>query len=184
MDLWSERDFDDITVDEITEAAGVSKGTFFYHFRRKEDLLVDLGWSTVDRVGAEAEATYANGASFEKALDVGLGGLARRISAMPRGAVARTIQEFMFRRSDQAQSAESGRHAFMSGLFKAARDKGDLPAYVDSDELADIVNYVLIQTILHVVTGRTTGNLEGLLRRRSRIVIFGSDRPEVWPRRS
>ena len=64
----------------------MSKGTFFYHFRRKEDLLVELGWSTVDRVGEEAEEAYAQDGDLDRAMDVGLAGLARRIAAMPRGA--------------------------------------------------------------------------------------------------
>jgi AcrR family transcriptional regulator len=171
--LWSTQDFDEITVDAIVDAAGVSKGTFFYHFRRKEDLLVELGWSTVDRVGDEAEKAYAEDRDFDHAVDVGLAGLARRITAMPRGAVARTIQEFMFRSSSQPRSASSGRHAFMSGLFQAAQDAGDIPTSIDADELADVVNNVIIQTILDSVTGRTDEPLEPILRRRARLVLYG-----------
>ena len=151
----------------------MSKGTFFYHFRRKEDLLVELGWSTVDRVGDEAEEAYAQDGDLDRAIDVGLAGLARRIAAMPRGAVARTIQEFVFKRPAQSRSATSGRHAFMSGLFHAAHDVGDIPASIDVDELADVVNYVIIHTILHSVTGRTAEPLQGMLQRRARLVLNG-----------
>jgi AcrR family transcriptional regulator len=174
--LCRTKDFDDITVDAIVEAAGVSKGTFFYHFRRKEDLLVDLGWATVDRVGEEAEAAYAEGGDLDEALAVGIAGLARRITAMPRGAVGRTIKEFAFERP-AARSSVSGRHAFMSGLFHAAQDAGDIPAGIDVDELADVLNHVIIQTILHSVTGRTDEPLEPMLTRRARLVLYGIDDP-------
>ena len=170
--LCRTKDFDDITVDAIVEAAGVSKGTFFYHFPRKEDLLVELGWSTVDRVGEEAEAAYAERGDLDEALAVAVAGLARRIAAMPSGAVARTIKEFAFDRPG-ARASATGRHAFMSGLFHAAQDGGDIPAGVDVDELADVVNHVIIQTILHAVTGRSSEPLEPMLLRRARLVLYG-----------
>jgi AcrR family transcriptional regulator len=177
--LWQSQDFDHITVDAIVAAAGVSKGTFYYHFRRKEDVLVDLGWATVDRVGAEAEAAYRQHGDLGRAIDAGIDGLVRRITAMPRGAVARTIQEFGFRRSSQPPAASglsaapSGRHAFLSGLLQAARASGDLSAKVDVDEVADVINYIFIQTILQFVTGGCDEPLALLLRRRTDLVLHG-----------
>jgi AcrR family transcriptional regulator len=170
--LWKTQEFDDITVDAIVEAAGVSKGTFYYHFRRKEDLLLELGWTTVDRVGDEAETAYAQGASLDDALDVGMAGLARRVTRMPRGAVARTIQEFGFSRPD-ATSPVSGRHSFMSGLLHAAQDGGELAASVDTDEVADVLNHLLIRTILESVRDNTPEPLVETLRRRARLVLYG-----------
>ncbi|MEU8876024.1 helix-turn-helix domain-containing protein [Streptomyces javensis] len=39
--LFLERGFDDVTINEVAAAAGVSKVTVFAHFDRKEDLLFD-----------------------------------------------------------------------------------------------------------------------------------------------
>ncbi len=39
MQLISEKGFDAVSVSEITEAAGVSKGSFYTHFSSKEDLI-------------------------------------------------------------------------------------------------------------------------------------------------
>ena len=48
--LWTERGFDDgiddTTVEEIAQAAGVTKGTFYFHFAHKEDILLEIGWGT------------------------------------------------------------------------------------------------------------------------------------------
>ena len=91
---------------------------------------------------------------------------------MPSGAVARTIKEFAFERPD-ARTSTTGRHAFMSGLFHAAQEAGDIPSTVDVDELADVLNHVIIQTILHWVTGRTDEPLEPMLDRRAHLVLYG-----------
>ncbi len=182
ISLWQTQDFEDITVDAIVEAAGVSKGTFYYHFRRKEDLLVDLGWATVDRVGTEAEDEYRLHGDLDRAIEVGMVGLVRRVAAMPPGAAARTIQEFILRRASEPnftvtgrRSTNSGRHAFLSGLLHAAQTAGDIAPEVDADEVADIINHVLIQTILESVTGGTTNEpLQQLLERRARLILHGT----------
>ena len=45
--LWTERGFEhgvaDTTVEEIVREAGVTKGTFYFHFAHKEDILLELG---------------------------------------------------------------------------------------------------------------------------------------------
>lgn len=40
--LFSERGFDAITIDEITEKADLGKGTFYYHFGTKDQLIQEL----------------------------------------------------------------------------------------------------------------------------------------------
>ena len=179
--LWQTQDFDDITVDAIVEAAGVSKGTFYYHFRRKEDLLVDLGWATVDRVGTEAEEDYRVNRDLDRAIEVGIAGLVRRVTAMPPGAAARTIQEFGFRRASEPdssgtgpRSASSGRHGFVSGLLQAAQNAGDIGAMVDVDEVAKVINDVFIQSILESVTGNENEPPQQLLARRAHLVLHGA----------
>lgn len=39
MDLFAERGYDSVTVQDIAEAAGIGRRTFFRHFRSKEELL-------------------------------------------------------------------------------------------------------------------------------------------------
>ena len=48
MRLFAERGFDSVTVDEITQAAGVAKGTFYTYFSVKSDIIVEEFWK-IDR---------------------------------------------------------------------------------------------------------------------------------------
>lgn len=48
MRLFAERGFDSVTVDEITQAAGVAKGTFYSYFSVKSDIIVEEFWK-IDR---------------------------------------------------------------------------------------------------------------------------------------
>lgn len=49
-ELFLANGFEDTTVDAIVAAAGVSKGTFYLYFERKEDLLLEYGWKRISRV--------------------------------------------------------------------------------------------------------------------------------------
>ncbi|MFW5737665.1 MAG: TetR/AcrR family transcriptional regulator [Spirochaetota bacterium] len=50
--LFNERGYDEITVEEITRAAGVAKGTFYSYFAVKSDIIVEEFWK-IDRYYAE-----------------------------------------------------------------------------------------------------------------------------------
>ena len=87
--LWTERGFDDgideTTVEEIAQAAGVTKGTFYFHFAHKEDILLEIGWGTAEAMLKDTTKYVADERPVEDAFDKLLTALARRISAGPRG---------------------------------------------------------------------------------------------------
>ena len=61
MELFAERGFFDTTVEDITEAADVGKGTFFNYFPSKEHVLGvlhDLQLNKTEQARAEAEARH------------------------------------------------------------------------------------------------------------------------------
>lgn len=50
--LFRQRGFEETRVEEITQAAGVAKGTFFNYFPTKEDVLLYIGERHMTRLGA------------------------------------------------------------------------------------------------------------------------------------
>lgn len=52
VELFRKQGFDETRVEEITQAAGVAKGTFFNYFPTKEDVLLYIGERHIARLGA------------------------------------------------------------------------------------------------------------------------------------
>ena len=44
------------SIEEITEASGVSKGTFYTYFKRKEDIVFELSGGMFDEILAQSKA--------------------------------------------------------------------------------------------------------------------------------
>ena len=55
--ILTEKGMSDTCVEEITEAAGVSKGTFYTYFRRKEELVFELSRNRFDELLQKARET-------------------------------------------------------------------------------------------------------------------------------
>jgi AcrR family transcriptional regulator len=98
VDLFPEQGYDETTVAQITERAGVTKSTFFRHFPDKRELLV-AGQETLSRLlaegitGAPAGTTPldAVAAGLERASDE-MGPLNRELGPRLRAAVAASAE--------------------------------------------------------------------------------------------
>jgi AcrR family transcriptional regulator len=77
VDLFTEHGYDDTTVAQIAERAGLTRSTFFRHFTDKRELLV-AGQDTLGRLLADGIADADSGASPMEAVSCGL----ERASAM------------------------------------------------------------------------------------------------------
>src|SRR5262245_44553483 len=85
VDLFTEQGYDDTTVAQIAERAGVTKSTFFRHFPDKRELLV-AGQETLGRLLAEGITESPPDATPLQAVAEGL----RRVSSA-MGPVNREI---------------------------------------------------------------------------------------------
>jgi AcrR family transcriptional regulator len=151
--LWTERGFEhgvrDTTVEEIVREAGVTKGTFYFHFAHKEDILLELGWATSDALQKDAHRAVDSGASAEDALDTVLRALARRITSTPRAVVARSLNEFYRQRNPEldAQGAQHGFQVAFEIVFAHARDTGELPTGTDPRRLSSMLLWLVLGCI-------------------------------------
>ena len=176
LDLWSQRGFEtgieETTIEEIVAAAGVTKGTFYFHFARKEEILLEMGWQTAEVVNAEAEACVRQGRNLNDSLARVLGVLARRIEAAPKAAVARAVSQMYQFLADEA--AGPGRPSFSGAfkvLFATAVEAGELPSDTDPAELAEMLQSLSMNSVMEWAVGQE--DLLPSLRSRARLLITG-----------
>ena len=188
LDLWSERGFetgiDSTTAEEIAARAGVAKGTFYFHFARKEQVLLEMGWLTARALYEDALRALANGRSLDAVLDQLMTKLARRIEKGPRAAVGRMIQEF--HRAPESEVLYDQEHygfqrAF-SVVFTHAQDSGELPDDLAPRDLAAMLTALVMDGIRDWTVDERV-DLAAVLRQRTALLLAGARNLVVAPPR-
>ncbi|MFI5053145.1 MAG: TetR family transcriptional regulator [Acidimicrobiia bacterium] len=180
VELWTARGFENgietTTVDEIARAAGVTKGTFYFHFAHKEDILLEIGWGTSDVMRKEAKAALARALPVDATVDELLVATARRVSQTPRAVVARTIEEFYRRRPERrtvADAEHSGFRAAFLIVFSHAQEAGELGPTVDPVVLAEMLE-TLATGAMHQWILDEDADLLALFRYRAAVLLTGA----------
>jgi AcrR family transcriptional regulator len=172
--LWTERGFETgpetTTVEEIARAAGVTKGTFYFHFAHKEDVLLEMSITTSDAMTEVAVRAADSGKSIDDVVLLAFNEMTRRTERMPRAAIARTIREF-YKYPDRLREVSISRRVFPD-LFAQAQQRGELPADVDPYDLADMLNALMITAVEGWVHGMHDA-LGPELAYRTRVLLAG-----------
>jgi AcrR family transcriptional regulator len=175
--LWTERGFDhgveDTTVDEIVRAAGVTKGTFYFHFAHKEDILLELGWGTAQALYDEAvraTGTRRSGLVLVRQLLVSL---AARAEAVPRAAVLQSMTRFYARGIRPSASGRRGIHDALAVALEAARAQGELTPGTDVDEMSRVLDALAMDALLRWAQGDRR-RLRGVLQTRADLILAGA----------
>jgi AcrR family transcriptional regulator len=124
--LFAEHGFTATTVEDITEAADVGKGTFFNYFRNKEDVLSALAEVQLDKYAHATQAAESGALTPRQALrDLWL-----RLPAEPAQsqALVRSLMVVFLSspevRQKMMHSLEHGR-VMLAGLFALAQEHGE-----------------------------------------------------------
>jgi AcrR family transcriptional regulator len=180
LDLWTERGFEkgieDTTVEEIVQAAGVTKGTFYFHFARKEEILLEMGWDTAAVANEEARRCLKAGRGLEDSFVRVMGVVNRHVRAAPPAAVGRAVAEF--RRTPPADLPPDRPPGFAYGfeaLFARAQEEGELRSDVVPAEMAQMLVALVMDSILDWAAGHS--DLGGSLRSRTALLIAGLKEP-------
>jgi AcrR family transcriptional regulator len=178
LELWTERGFErgieETTVEEIVQAAGVTKGTFYFHFAHKEDILLEVGWGTSEAMFKEATRALAADRPVDDVLDELLTSLARRITNTPRAAVARTLEEF-YRRPERMREQNGEHYGFRRSfefVFFHAQETGQLPAATPARDLGEMLSSLVVGAI-YEWTGEDDVDLPAALRHRAALLLAG-----------
>lgn len=184
--LFAEQSFDDTTVSEICDAAGVAKGTFYLHFPRKEDLLVEMGFLDSDELSDRVDELLARDTPVAQVLGAAIDLIAAQARKRPKHLMARSIQElfaslgsFAERKGDHHTYAE-----VFTKVFAKAGQRGEIETNFVPMELASTLSMGVLQSLLWWASGRSRIGLDTLLRRRVALVLAAAratDLQELTP---
>ncbi len=175
--LWTERGFEhgieDTTVDEIVQEAGVTKGTFYFHFAHKEDILLELGWATAEAMYDEAvKATNGrrSGLAVVRHLMVSL---AKRVEPVGRAAVMRSVAGFWAHGVPRPAPGRLDIHQAFGVALDAARSQGEIPDTADTEELARVMAALAMDALYRWSRGDRR-RLRPVLLARAEVVFAGA----------
>jgi len=137
VELMQEKPFDEITVQQVLDRAGVARSTFYVHFRDKEDLFLS---DVEDFLGLFATALKRRGASAKRLLPVeeffthvrewrefisalAASGRISDLQILGQGSFARSIEERLELAGVELDAAQRGAQArALAGSFFALLD--------------------------------------------------------------
>jgi AcrR family transcriptional regulator len=181
LELWSERGYDtgidDTTAEEIAARAGVAKATFYFHFARKDDILLETGWLTARVFYEDALKALIHGGSADEVIDGVTVKLCRRIERVPRLALRRMLRAQSAAAPDTPHTWNDPEHfGFRRGfavIFLHAQQSGDLPQTVTPDSLGAMFEAQLMSAI-HDWAHEEDASLLSTLRERFAVLLAGA----------
>lgn len=180
--LWSEGEFDEAyeasTAADIARAAGVSKGTFYFHFASKEEVLREVSSATVraliDRVEEGTQQNIPLRLLSDQVMDL----MARRILRAPKAAALRASTLGFAARAGEVTLAGPRLGTAFVTLLRYGKERGELGADIDVEEGAAMLAAVTMEAIIRWGAGdRTEAWLRKTLRDRVDVILRGIGRP-------
>ena len=146
--LFAERGYLETTVEDITDAADVGKGTFFNYFPTKEHVLATFGderVAVIERAAEEARRTKGPVLPVIKNLATYLAGLSAESPELLRSIYAANASCAPVRAEMQKRIHAARR--LMTEMFTIAQERGEIRAELSPKDLAR-----LTQLVFHGVT--------------------------------
>jgi AcrR family transcriptional regulator len=173
MRLFRERGFEATTVDEITEKADVAKGTFFFHFPRKEAVLAYFSQLRLEEVQADAERILAEPQSArQKLLEV----FAHAATSWEedRELSRYVLMELVKLMFGPARETGEGWEALLVRMVEQGRSNGEFRADVDPIRVTATLGGIYYALLFDWTSGCTQNpDLRAELRARLSLVLDG-----------
>ena len=123
LELFGRKGVERTSIDEITAAANVAKGTFYVHFQRKQDVLLELAAQVVESLDLTGLPPAVGEALYE--LGVRLAG---RMAGVPRAVTGRMVREIVGHQEDWRRVLGDRRtlRAVIQPIVEAGQAAGEL----------------------------------------------------------
>jgi AcrR family transcriptional regulator len=149
LELFAKKGFDETTVEDITNAADVGKGTFFNYFPSKDHILLAYGEMQTDRLRQAVEDARRTPLSMPEFLR----GLTTRMNAEPAGNPDLTrvlLKAYMTNGAVRKSTleAQDRKLALLGELITIGQQRGEIRTDVPASELALVFRQTVFGTLL------------------------------------
>ncbi|HEY9683953.1 MAG TPA: TetR/AcrR family transcriptional regulator [Oculatellaceae cyanobacterium] len=173
--LFAARGFDATSVEDISEAADVAKGTFYYNFQSKEDVVIALRISADDDAVARAQSALIAGKTDSLTI------LERLICEATQWSednpeLARVFFTRGFEvmhRSFEKEKSIPRLPAVLPDLIAAAQRSGELRPDVPAALLAEAIMHIFITTQASWVAKGQSGSVVDQVRTMFKVLVEG-----------
>jgi AcrR family transcriptional regulator len=180
LELWSERGYasgiDDTTAEEIAARAGVAKATFYLHFARKDDILLETGWVTTKVFYEDVLKALPESRSPDEVIDDVTVRLCRRIEKVPRLAMQRILRA-QANAFGPRQGQDDGEHfGFQRGfalIIVQGQQAGEMPHTVTPASLGGMFEAMLYESLREWAYD-DQADLLAMLRERFAVLLAGA----------
>jgi AcrR family transcriptional regulator len=177
LELWNEGAFEEAyeatTVADIAKGAGVSKGTFYFHFANKQEILLEMAWGTARRMIEEADVGIRRGTPMFELVDQLMRSMARRVAKTPKALVFRVVGEWSHLNPDVV-ARPAGVGVGFEAVIRYGQDRGTLPVELDVYELAALLHAATLDALVRwSASAQSSAVLRENLSRRADIVLRG-----------
>lgn len=136
--LLSEKGYENTTIDDICNASGVAKGSFYHYFKTKSDIIVQTYNDVDERISQEFESLPPDTGVLEKII---YAPMFQARYAIEKGLNYTTL---IYKQQIDTENAffASDKRAFISFIRKAiqeGQDKGLIRKDISADELSKMV---------------------------------------------
>jgi AcrR family transcriptional regulator len=149
LDLFASKGFLETTVEDITEAADVGKGTFFNYFPSKDHILLAFGEMQIGKLEAAVEMARRT----NEPLTAFLQNLVARMTQEPmrNPAVIRAIlQAYLSTTSVRAAMMDMQRRVLglHTQMFQIGQERGEIRSDLPAIEIAQVFRQTIFGTLL------------------------------------
>jgi AcrR family transcriptional regulator len=147
--LFAKKGFAETTVEDITNAADVGKGTFFNHFPSKDHILIafsDMQIAKLQDAVNEARQTRESMTTFLRAMSLKMIAEPGRSPDVMRALLQANLSSSSVR--DAMRQNYLRGHALLSELMQLGQERGELRGDLPAGELAHVFRQTLLGTVL------------------------------------
>jgi AcrR family transcriptional regulator len=149
LTLFAKKGFTETTVEDITNAADLGKGTFFNHFPSKDHILIafsDMQIAKLQHAVNEARQSNESMTTFLRAMSLKMIAEPGRSPDVMRALLLANLSSSSVR--DAMRQNYLRGHGLLSELMQLGQDRGELRRDLSAGELAHVFRQTLLGTVL------------------------------------